>query len=163
MYLSYIIGSLLGIVGTSMIPAKPGISSQQGETIQETSARIDLEYKDILLKSDAFKICLAGVATISLGILLHIYSCCTESEEECEDTRIYPEKSEVSRIPKIYLHPPRAPTPPKIVSQDPTPPKMVSHDPTPPKKVLSEIGVNPLQAKPYSSFAHYPPKWRPQG
>ena len=159
MFLSYIIGALLGIVGVCMIPTRPSISSQQGETIQETSARIDLEYKDSLLKSDAFKICLAAVATISLGILLHIYSCCTESEEECEDIKIYPEIIQVSRIPKIYLHPVRAPTPPKMLTHV----QKIESDPTPPKKILSEIGVNPLEAKPYNSFAHYPPKWRPQG
>jgi len=163
MLLSYVIGALISIVGVCMIPTKPSITSQPNETLQETSARIDAEYTDTVLKSNAFKVCLAGVAGISVGILLQISKCCTEVDEESDNIRIQPEKKNVSRVPKIYLHPYRTPTPPKIVSQDPIPPKIVSQDPTPPKKILSEIGVNPLQAKPYSSFAHYPPKWRPQG
>lgn len=160
MFISYAVGALISIVGVCMIPTKPSITSQPNETLQETSARIDAEYTDTVLKSNAFKVCLAGIAGISVGILLQISKCCTEVDEESEDKRIQPEKMNVSRVSKIYLHPVRTPTPPKIVSHVEKIHTVPVKTPNPP---IQEIGVNPLQAKPYNSFAHYPPKWRPQG
>lgn len=160
MFISYVVGALISIVGVCMIPTKPSITSQPNETLQETSARIDAEYTDTVLKSNAFKVCLAGIAGISVGILLQISKCCTEVHEESEDIRIQPEKMNISRVSKIYLHPVRTPTPPKIVSHVE---KVHTVPVRPPNPPIQEIGVNPLQAKPYNSFAHYPPKWRPQG